>query len=1283
MTVFLGGILKKISGISKFGAVLSAGCACFLPLRGAEAADSWSLYDSYKQSYFIDYATHTHDGQKYTTDLTYALAYQAMVSIKVEINGVKVDMGVDTGSTGMALGQEYWASGFTPVGPAGWVYYNSSGLVITGVFQTMNVSILGDTEKAEVTSLVPVLFATDYECLKGAPNGCTPGLTGENSPVYGISMLGVGFDRTTMGEGVLPTVKNNDEMKKYVDGLQPTSQAYNLFLNLAEMQSGEMRRGYIITPTGIYLGLTQENTSSAAFTYAQLLLRSAGTDGVPNQWQQVEGTITVGGVTSTTTLLMDTGITNAFINVPNGNAAQTDGTAVTISLAGGSASYTFLSGDLTNPQTPYPIDSSDKGSFVNSSLHTYAGFNVLFDADGGFVGIAANNYSSDTDVTVAPLIAAQGPLNLTRDFATTLPVLLVGASTINTTATATFDSIIYGANSLTLNGGTIVLNGAVLNTGGVTIGQGTTILNATMTGSLTIASGASFYNTNNGYQVASGQTLTNAGTFVGAPSGAAFVNEGTVDNSGSFLGSVSNPGTWTNSGTLVGIISNDGTLTNSGAVAGEVRNSGTLTNTGSLEGTVANSGVLTNDGSVIGNVSNSDALTNSGNIKGVVSNDGTFTNLGSVTGDITNSGTWTNGGTLYGFVSNDGVLTNTGSVTGDISSSGTWTNAGGLDGDISNSGTFANSGSLVGDVSNSGTFTNSGSITGNVANSGTLLNSGTWTGDIFNFGAMGNSGTIVGDITSYGSLTNSGLIQGTVVNNFVFSNDGTVEGAVTTYGTLSGTGTVSSLTVANAGSVSPGHSLGTVTVVGNATFQSGSLYVAELGAAGTSDHLVVGGTLTAGGATLMLVPDDSFSPSYGATYQVFTAGSIASNFTVDNTVFGTMPAIYPFVGAELNDDGLLTLGRSAVSYTAFTRTVNQWQAASAADTLSPDSPLNQSLAALNGTDVPAAFSSLSGEAYASVKTGLQQQSAYLRDTASGRVRQAFARFDEPAKTAAKTVELVPGLSLTAWGQAYGGWGQTEGNGNAATMSRSVAGFLMGVDSPLGEAWRVGLLGGYSRSAFEMDGVSSSADSDNYNLGLYGGARFGDLGLRFGAGYTWHELSMDRTAAFGNVAQSLSASYQAGTAQAFGEIGYSFHFGATTAEPFANLAYVDVRNDAFSETGGSAALSGESETFGTTYSVFGLRLGHALPVQSGGALMLTGSLGWQHAYGGLTPSQTMSFAGSAPFTTDGVPIARDTALVDVGFTHNPTANIEIGLHYDGAFASSAQDSAVRGTLRVRF
>ncbi|WP_208948235.1 autotransporter outer membrane beta-barrel domain-containing protein [Segnochrobactrum spirostomi] len=508
--------------------------------------------------------------------------------------------------------------------------------------------------------------------------------------------------------------------------------------------------------------------------------------------------------------------------------------------------------------------------------------------------------------------------------------------------------------------------------------------------------------------------------------------------------------------------------------------------------------------------------------------------------------------------------------------------------------------------------------------------------------------------------------------------------------TLGGSGLITgSLTVGSGATVAPGNSIGTFTVSGNVAFQPGSTYSVEVGSPGSSDQLAVFGAVSLDGPMLTLTPYAGTSPALGYYPIIAATNGVSGTFSaISAPAFGALGTQYPFIAPTLvytPSAVVLDMVRSTVSYTTAAQTTNQYAVATVADRLAWSNPVNVALSGLNTDTATAALESLSGQAYASVQTGLQQQSVYLRDAATARLRQAFAKNGEPAAAAAsaKTAELVPGLALTAWAQAYGGWGQTEGDANAASLSRSIGGFLMGIDSPLGEAWRVGLLGGYSQSTFEVDGVNSSADSDNYDLGLYGGARFGDFGLRFGAGYTWHDLSMNRSLAFGGMSEALSSNYQAGTAQVFGEAGYGFHFGATTAEPFADLAYVNLKTDGFTETGGAAALSGDSETFGATYSVLGLRLGHAIPVATGGDLMLTGSLGWQHAYGGLTPTQTAFFAGSSSFSSSGVPIGRDTALIDVGFGYNPTPNIDVGLHYDGAFASSAQDSAIKGTLKIKF
>jgi outer membrane autotransporter protein len=90
----------------------------------------------------------------------------------------------------------------------------------------------------------------------------------------------------------------------------------------------------------------------------------------------------------------------------------------------------------------------------------------------------------------------------------------------------------------------------------------------------------------------------------------------------------------------------------------------------------------------------------------------------------------------------------------------------------------------------------------------------------------------------------------------------------------------------------------------------------------------------------------------------------------------------------------------------------------------------------------------------------------------------------------------PFSSLQSWtvsADARGGsWGNISGNGNAAGMSESVGGFLVGVDMPVYD-WRVGYFGGFSRTDFSVKARNSSGNSNNYHLGMYGGTQWGDLG----------------------------------------------------------------------------------------------------------------------------------------------------------------------------------------------
>ena len=115
---------------------------------------------------------------------------------------------------------------------------------------------------------------------------------------------------------------------------------------------------------------------------------------------------------------------------------------------------------------------------------------------------------------------------------------------------------------------------------------------------------------------------------------------------------------------------------------------------------------------------------------------------------------------------------------------------------------------------------------------------------------------------------------------------------------------------------------------------------------------------------------------------------------------------------------------------------------------------------------------------------------------------------------------------------------------------------------------------------------------------------------------------------------------------FGELAYKADAGRFKFEPFANLAYVSVHTDGFTETGGAAALTSAGSTTDATFTTLGLR-GSTDFALGGINATARGMLGWRHAFGDVTPTSSFAFAGGDTFTIAGVPIARDAAVIEAG------------------------------------
>jgi len=79
-----------------------------------------------------------------------------------------------------------------------------------------------------------------------------------------------------------------------------------------------------------------------------------------------------------------------------------------------------------------------------------------------------------------------------------------------------------------------------------------------------------------------------------------------------------------------------------------------------------------------------------------------------------------------------------------------------------------------------------------------------------------------------------------------------------------------------------------------------------------------------------------------------------------------------------------------------------------------------------------------------------------------------------------------------------------------------------------------------------------------------------------------------------------------------------------------------------------------------------------------------SAAWQHAFDDVTPDASLTFAATRiGFTVYGVPLSKDSALIDAGFDIALTPNATADISYSGQFGDHAQDNAVKGDVTWLF
>jgi len=645
------------------------------------------------------------------------------------------------------------------------------------------------------------------------------------------------------------------------------------------------------------------------------------------------------------------------------------------------------------------------------------------------------------------------------------------------------------------------------------------------------------------------------------------------------------------------------------------------------------------------------------------------------------------GGAVWGGFSGDGVQANAITFTGGSNTLTIHTGAS-LSGTVAGDGddTLVLAGTADGSLNYSSQFTGFGVLG--------KIDSSTWTLTGNNF--TGAALVVGGRLNVEGQIGAAGAVH-------VVGADGTLGGGGTILGGLAVLG----------GTLAPGGALNQLTITGTVGLGPNTTFQVGVNAAGQNDRLMAQGITAIDSSAVVdvLAQPGKYMPSTQYTI-LNSTGGVTGQFDPNATT--NMAFLSPSLSYDANNVYLTLVNTAAFLDAA--QTYNERAVAGALDTLDFNDPLYQAVIGQTADGARQAFNALSGEIYASTQGVLVDQARFARRSILDRLlqssyaqgsggqqvalgasgpttfalaaapldgRMALGMGDGSGSYASASAVPAYGDGLVFWTQGFGSWGSYDGNGNAATVDRSLGGFVSGVDTDLGGNWRAGAALGYTRSDLALAARRSSSDVDSYMLAAYAGGPVGSFALRAGGTWSWNDIEARRAVVFPGFASLQEASYDGDVGQLFAELAHPFRSGSTAVEPFAGLAWVHLSTDGFTEAGGAAALAVRGSNQDVGYSTLGLR---AATTVSLGSVLVTprASAAWQYAFGDTTPDLALAFASSgAGFGILGVPLARSSALLEAGLDLQLSDDARLGVSYVGQLAGDLIDNGVQGTVLVRF
>ncbi|VVE45369.1 autotransporter outer membrane beta-barrel domain-containing protein [Pandoraea commovens] len=276
--------------------------------------------------------------------------------------------------------------------------------------------------------------------------------------------------------------------------------------------------------------------------------------------------------------------------------------------------------------------------------------------------------------------------------------------------------------------------------------------------------------------------------------------------------------------------------------------------------------------------------------------------------------------------------------------------------------------------------------------------------------------------------------------------------------------------------------------------------------------------------------------------------------------------------------------------------------------------------------------------------------------------------------------------VSVWG-SFKGAGANRSDGEQSFSISGIDG-AFGVDKRLNQNALVGVAFGLGSRTSRADDLPGDASIRSASVGLYGSylsdARwFANGGLFF----TNHNVTTERTVAAHDVSARVSGKTSGRTLGLFGEVGQRVLAGGMNVDPFIGMRIASTRLNGYDETDrdagqGNNGLHVGSQISNSRRAILGVRLWRELVNTSGGSVIPSLRLAYEHEFGDTQSSLTNAIYGAPrAFTVKGVKLGRDIFTADLGADVRVTRQLNV--HVGGNLSLRSGEKAIAGGVTAKY